>query len=298
MKTTVHTIAFISALLFSTSTLAQESKVSIKVPGFVRPLVEKLITEYNKENPDVEFEFLSAKAQDTENSLNITLSDDNAIAFARYAVLPVTTKDGEAYQLLSGSRLNNKKLQRLFFEKDEFDDEYKESKVEKAVHIYSGNSQQSTSRTYAASFDREPSEYKGKRISGDDSYLISAISRDPLGITINTLPNIYDLQSRQLRQELAIVPLDGSKQDRQIINEGSLDEIISLLERHEVNEIPVLKIGLSYRHGTGSASKFARWILTNGTTFVHEYGLLELPQKELAAQIKRATTEDSPLACL
>ena len=298
MKTTVHTIAFASALLFSASVWAEGNKVSLKVPGFVRPLAEKLITEYNKENPDVEFEFLTQKAEDTENTLHITLSDDNAIAFARYAVLPVTTKDGEAYQLLASSRLNNKKLQRLFFEKDEFDDEYKESKVEKAVHIYSGNSQQSTSRTYAASFDREPSDYKGKRISGDDSYLISAISRDPLGITINALPNIYDLQSRHLRQELAIVPLDGGKQDRQIISEGSLDDIISLLERHEINEIPVSKIGLSYRRGASEANKFARWILVNATAYVHEYGLLELPSKELTAQIKRADTEDSPLACL
>jgi len=120
------------------------------------------------------------------------------------------------------------------------------------------------------------------------------LSRDPLGIAINSLSNIFDLQSRQLRSDLAIVPLDIDKHGEQILDEARLDDIILLLEQQQFAEIPIGKLGLQYDHHNSSQNAFVRWILTDGNKYIHEYGLLQLPQKELTAQLHR--TEQKELA--
>lgn len=295
MRKSVFTIALLLGLQVSQSAGAQNEQVTLRVQHSVRPLVEKWVAEYTKINHDAAFQIVTGKATNTEHQISfVTEQADNAVFVARYAVLPVVTKSSEAAQLLGSKRLNAKKLKSLFFVKDEFDDDTKESKAEKALHIYTGNSQQSASRAYAQSFKQETSSFKGKKISGDDSFLNTALSRDPLGITINSLSNIFDLQSRRLRSDLAIVPLDIDKHGEQILDEARLDDIILLLEQQQFAEIPVGKLGLQYDHHNSSQNAFVRWILTDGNKYIHEYGLLQLPQKELTAQLHR--TEQKELA--
>lgn len=293
MKKSVFTIALLLGLQVSLTAEAQNAKITLHVQNSVRPLVEKWTTEYSKTNSDIAFQIVTGKVQDTENSISfVTEQADDAVFVARYAVLPVVTKDSEADHLLNGKRLNAKKLKSLFFVKDEFDEDTKESKAEKSLHVYTGNSQQSASRTYASSFKQETSNYKGKKISGDDSFLNVALSRDPLGVALNSLSNIFDLQSRHLRQELTLVPLDIDKHGEQVLDEARLDDIILLLEQQQFAEIPTGKIGISYDHHNSQLNAFARWILTDGNKYVHEYGLLQLPQKELTAQLHRTEQKD------
>lgn len=295
MRKSVFTIALLLGLQVSQPAGAQNEQVTLRVQNAVRPLVEKWVAEYTKTNHDAAFQIVSGKATNTEHQISIvTEQDANAVFFARYAVLPVTVKESEAAHLLGNKRLNAKKLRSLFFVKDEFDDDTKESKAEKALHIYTGNSQQSASRVWADNFKQETSSFKGKKISGDDSFLNTALSRDPLGIAINSLSNIFDLQSRQLHSDLAIVPLDIDKHGEQVLDEARLDDIILLLEQQQFAEIPVGKLGLQYDHHNSSQNAFVRWILTDGNKYIHEYGLLQLSQKELTAQLHR--TEQKELA--
>ena len=293
MRKSVFTIALLLGLQVSLTAGAQNEQVTLRVQNAVRPLVEKWVAEYTKTNHNTAFQIVSGKATNTEHQISfVTEQDAEAVFFARYAVLPVTVKDSEAAQLLGSKRLNAKKLKSLFFVKDEFEDDTKESKAEKALHIYTGNSQQSASRTWANSFKQETSNYKGKKISGDDSFLNTAISRDPLGVAVNSLSNIFDLQSRQLRSNLTLVPLDLDKHGKQVLDEARLDDIILLLEQQHFAEIPTGKIGLEYDHHDSQLNDFVRWILTDGNKYIHEYGLLQLTQKELTAQLRRTEQQD------
>ncbi|MBQ7419924.1 MAG: hypothetical protein IJV17_04190 [Prevotella sp.] len=295
MKRSVFTIALLLGLQVSLTATAQNEKVTLHVQNSVRPLVEKWVAEYTKTNNNIAFQIATGKAQDNENSISfVTEQADDAVFIARYAILPVVNKSSEAEQVLGSKRLNAKKLKSLFFVKDEYDDDTKETKAEKTLHIYTGNSQQSASRAYATSFKQETSNYKGKKISGDDSFLNVALSRDPLGVAINSLSNIFDLQSRHLRHDLALVPLDIDKHGEQVLDEARLDDIILLLEQQQFAEIPVGKIGLDYNHHNSQLNAFVRWILTDGNKYIHEYGLLQLSQKELTAQLHR--TEQIDLA--
>ncbi len=285
MKKSVFQIALFVGLQLSLTASAQTEKISLRIPNFARPLVEKWANDYKKANHNIDFQFTTGKSQDN-NTLTLT-TDADGISFARYAVLPVTTKDSEAAHLTASHRLNSKKLRSLFFVKDEWDDDTKDSKADQQVHVYTGNSTLSASRLYASHLKQESANYKGKKISGDDSFLTTAINRDPLGITVNYLSNIYDLNSRELRPTLALLPLELDKQGRQTFENGRLDNIIDLLEQEQYAEIPIGNIAFEYNHTNTAVNDFVRWILTIGVQDLHQYGLLSLPQKELVAQQHR-----------
>ena len=285
MKKSVFQIALFVGLQLSLTANAQTEKISLRIPNFARPLVEKWANDYKKNNHNIDFQFTTGKSQDN-NTLTLT-TDADGVSFARYAVLPVTTKDSEAAHLTASHRLNNKKLRSLFFVKDEWDDDTKDSKADQQVHVYTGNSTLSASRLYASHLKQESANYKGKKISGDDSFLTTAINRDPLGITVNYLSNIYDLNSRELRPTLALLPLELDKQGRQTFENGRLDNIIDLLEQEQYAEIPIGNIAFEYNHANVAINDFVRWILTVGVRDLHQYGLLSLPQKELVAQQHR-----------
>ena len=285
MKKSVFTTALLFSLLISLTSKAQNQTVTLRVPNFVRPLAEKWVAEYHKTNAEIDFQFVSGKSQDNKNTIQFTSNPDEGISFARFAILPVTTKRSEAEKIISGHKLNTRRLKSLFFVDDELDDEEEElSKSEQKIHIYIANSQQSVSKLFASYLGQPAAAYKGKKIFGDDSFLNDAISRDPLAITVNSLSNIFNLESRTLRDELALLPLDLDKQGKQILHQGDLDDIISLLEQHRYSEIPVANAGLDFDHTNPVLADFVNWVLINGTQYVHQYGLLQLQQNELVSK--------------
>lgn len=292
MKKTIYLIALILGLQLTNAASAQNVEtISLRVPDFAHALVENLAQEYSRTHNGVEFRFISAKELSGATNVLVLTTDEPAVKFARYAVLPITKKGTEADKLTASRRLNAKKLRSLFFKSDD-EDEDEQSKVEQKVHIYTGNSQLSASRAYASYLNEDVNGFKGKKVSGDDSYLTAAISRDPLGVTVNYLSNIFDLESRKPGSELAILPLDLDKHGRQVLDAANLDNILNLLEEQQYAEIPVGSVGFSYDTTDRVINDFVSWVLTNATGELHHYGLLTLPQKELTAQLQRIVNKE------
>ena len=282
MKKTVFQFALIIGLQLSITTNAQQAEqITVSVPDFARPLVEKWTEEYQKNNANVHFKFTAATQEKQHNSISVATTDD-AVLVARYALLPVASIESDAGQRIGSRGLNAKRLKSLFFVQEDYEDASKKEKREQELHIITGNSQQSASRLYATHFHK-----KGKKIQGDDSFLNIAMTRDPLGVTVNFLSNIYDLGNRQLLKTLVLLPLDIDRRGRQVLSEGQLDDIIQLLENEQYAEIPIGNVGLDYNHSNPLLSDFVNWILTNGLQYVHQYGLLSLTQKQLIVQRER-----------
>ena len=311
-------IAFTIALVLSLgqgSASAEENSVNgtnssvrtIKSPRFARPLIEKWIEEYAKTEPGVEFQIVKGSAkQDRSTSgrsqgenidLNVTISDNqdnneklfsHIIYFGETAVLPVTARSSEAARLLEGKHLNAKKLKQLFFLNDDFDEDVKKIKAFESLIIYSGSNASSVASSFAHNFGEESSSFRGKRISGDDLFLNTAIVKDPLGVTFNALSNIFDLKSRHLKSDLSLVGLDLKKDlEKSFSDNGTLDEILLLLENGKPAEVAVEKVGLSFNNADDAVNRFLQWILENGTKYNHEYGLLNLDSKETNVQIHK-----------
>ena len=314
MKRIAFTIALVLGL-GQGSASAEENSVNgtnssvrtIKSPRFARPLVEKWIEEYAKTEPGVEFQIVKGSAkQDRSTSgrsqgenidLNVTISDNqdnneklfsHIIYFGETAVLPVTARSSEAARLLEGKHLNAKKLKQLFFLNDDFDEDVKKIKAFESLIIYSGSNASSVASSFAHNFGEESSSFRGKRISGDDLFLNTAIVKDPLGVTFNALSNIFDLKSRHLKSDLSLVGLDLKKDlEKSFSDNGTLDEILLLLENGKPAEVAVEKVGLSFNNADDAVNRFLQWILENGTKYNHEYGLLNLDSKETNVQIHK-----------
>ena len=277
-------IAFAIAVLFSIniSTIwAEETSTNastvhyVKVPRFARPLVEKWITEYAKTQPGVQFQI--AKGNQNQENIDLNVVFDNqdtkreefshVVYFGEFAVLPITASGSEAAKVLEGKHLNSKKLKQLYFLNDDFEEDVKKLKQFEKLVIYSGSNATSVASSFAHNFGEESSNFRGKRISGDDLFLNTALAKDPLGVSFNALPNIFDLQSRHIKNELTII---GNYSD------ATLDELIQTLENGKVSEVAVEKIGVSVNKADDDVNKFLSWVLTDGTKYNHEFGLLNL----------------------
>ena len=272
----------------------------VKAPRFARPLVEKWITEYAKTQPGVEFQIAKGNQNQGDVDLNVVFDNQtantkvfshNVVFFGEFAVLPITASGSEAARVLEGKHLNSKKLKQLFFLNDDFDEDVKKVKAFENLIVYSGSNASSVAASFAHNFGEESCSFRGKRISGDDLFLNTALSKDPQGVSFNALPNIFDLQSRHIKSDLTIIGIDVKKDlDKTFSDKATLDEVISVLENGKVSEVAVEKIGVSYNEGDDAVSHFLEWVLENGTKYNHEFGLLNLDQKVTQAQIEQVKT--------
>lgn len=261
----------------------------VKAPRFARPLLERWITEYAKTQPGVEFQIAKGNQNQGNADLNVVFDNQsantkvfshNVVFFGEFAVLPITASGSEAARVLEGKHLNSKKLKQLFFLNDDFDEDVKKVKAFENLIVYSGSNASSVAASFAHNFGEESSSFRGKRISGDDLFLNTALSKDPQGVSFNALPNIFDLQSRHIKCDLTIIGIDVKKGlEETFSDKATLDEMINALENGKVSEIAVERIGVSYNEGDDAVNQFLKWILENGTKYNHEYGLLNLSKK-------------------
>ena len=302
-------IALTVAVLFSISISniwAEETSTNassvryVKAPRFARPLVEKWITEYAKTQPDVEFQIAKGNQNQDNIALNIVFDNQNTereefshvVYFGEFAVLPITASGSEAAKVLEGKHLNSKKLKQLYFLNDDFDEDVKKIKQFEKLVIYSGSNASSVATSFAHNFGEESSNFRGKRISGDDLFLNTALAKDPLGVSFNALPNIFDLKSRHIKENLTIIGIDVKKSlEDSFSDKASLDELILALENGKVSEVAVEKIGVSYNIADDAVNQFLSWVLAQGTKYNHEFGLLNLDNKLAQTQINKVKTE-------
>ena len=301
MKKILFTTALILSLGLSNA-LAEENSVNnssvryIKSPRFARPLVEKWIEEYAKTQPGVEFQIAKGQKGQDDIDLSVVLENkekndeafSHVVYFGETAVLPITARSSEAARLLEGKHLNAKKLKQLFFLNDDFDEDVKKVKAFETIVIYSGSNTTSVATSFAHNFGEESANFRGKRISGDDLFLNTALQKDPLGVSFNALSNIFDLENRHLKGDLHLVGLDLKKDlEDSFSDNATLDEVLELLENGKVSEIAVERIGFNYNIADDAVGRFLEWVLENGTKFNHNYGLLNLDKKETSVQINK-----------
>ena len=273
----------------------------IKSSKIASPLVERWITEYAKVNPSVQFRLADQQVAPDKVSLHLVLSGKNTEStggaaanqrvtyFGEYAILPITGKESAASEELSGKRLNGKRLKALFFEKDILSgDAGEEAGSQPQITVYSGRGKASVAEAFASWFGYTPSSLRGKQISGDDIFLNTAVSKDHTGVSFNALSNIFDVKSRKLKDRITILPLDVKKEFARTLSEdATVDDVIRLLETETIDLVPTGKIGFAYRPAEVAVHDFLVWALTSGKEFNHEYGILNLSEKTLAAQVEQ-----------
>lgn len=284
-------------LLFSTSAIARQNstvRVFVESPRFALPLVEKWASEYEKAHPGIEIVLTSEKSAGETPDLSLvsivsdeTFTTDQVLYTGRYALLPVANEENPLLDELNKKRVNSSRLVELFFEKDGPDTDSDVSKKRKHdVTIYSGNNADSFAASFAAHFGYEPVDLKGRKISGDDIYLIHAVQNDNEGVTFNNLSYLFDIETRRLKEGLALIPLDLKKEHREVLHQGDIDKTINLIENESIPLIPVEDFGFIYGDNNLQARNFLAWILAEGQQYNHAFGFLQVKDEMVAAQLK------------
>jgi len=267
--------------------------IYIESAKYIAPLVDKWIAEYNKTNPGIEVKQAGKDAKQVDLRIvavaetEFVGDDGKAVAYVgRSALLPVTNKNNPLQEQISKRKFGKKELKKLFFSEDELSGEKeKKDPFQEQLTVYSGNGASSGAHIFASYFGEMIANYRGKKVLGDDIYLLQAISKDPTGITVNNLSYIYDLQDRKLKDDITLIPLNVKKDHLEVIQSEDLDETLSLLENEKVELVPVLHIGFAYDR-QDSAEQFLNWIITEGQQFNHTYGFLRADKKTLSYQQK------------
>ncbi len=261
---------------------------TIRAPRFVRPIVEKWIVEYAKSEPGVEFRIVGGTTDDID--MNVAYGDTDGtgyvVFFGETAVLPITAHNSDAARQLSGKQLNAKKIKQLFFYNEDFDEDSKKNKAFENLVVYSGSNASSVATLFAHNFGEEVSAFRGKRISGDDLFLNTAIAKDPMGVSFNVLANIFDIDSRLLKKGISLVGLDLKKNvSAAFVDGATLDDVLTTLEYSRPQEIAIEKVGIKFKTDDNVVKDFLHWVLIHGTKYNHQYGLLNLDNKEANAQM-------------
>lgn len=298
---TIAKITYIALFSIIGVSLNAQTKVSVKNEKITSSLFSKWVNEYAKtNNSNLKIEELAKNASGADIELVIaeqadSLLDGKQVVYVlEYALLPVVSKNYADIESLNKEKFNKKKLTEIFFEKDLLSDDERPSKLSKKFTVYSGNRKDSGANAFASHFGYATSSLRGKKIAGDDIFLLNAISKDNTGVTFNSLSYLYDLSTRELKADIKLLPLDVKKEHRQILESATIDEVIALVENEDIDLIPTQKIGLvinNVQNAKPEVKDFVKWVLTEGQRYGHDYGFLQLDKNEQLAQVKVVETQ-------
>ncbi len=293
MKVRAFLTAIVAAvtLTANAATAQNDGTITIKVNKASKALAEKWIEGYKAVNPDVQIVLVSGKNADADLTLVTSHQEGVNITYVgRYALLPVTSTGNPLLSDIQKKEWRSKDIRGLFFTAEDLDEEFEEErgkeqgargKLKDKLTVYSGSSKASLSGTFASHFGRTTDDLRGNRIAGDDLYLLSAINEDKASVTFNVLSNLYDLSTRTLRSDLALLPLSVKANQREVLRSGNLDETLELIENEDIDLIPVEDIGFTYSTFDVDIDKFLTWVVRDGQQYNHAAGFLQLTNKEV-----------------
>ncbi|POY36608.1 hypothetical protein C3K47_09540 [Solitalea longa] len=313
MKTLKHMLSAFALLAIGYSAQAQNTTNEIVITGtrFVYPVIEKWITLYKNEHPDVKIR-IAVKGTKSADSANLFInahhlteaefSGFETLAVARYALLPVANSQNKLLSIYGSRGIKTKELKKLFFEKydpAEPDAEQKPNKQLKGYQpvFYTRAQKACVPITFSAFYGFEQENLVGEQLGGDDKHLIQAVLNDSAGVTYNVLNFIYDLNTRKVKEGLDIIPLDLNNNGKLDENEqiyGTIDQLISYIETTPNPGLPFEQVTLSYKKEQSNAKsieEFINWIRAKGQLNNHEFGYALLSQKDLQTKVNSSTVK-------
>lgn len=296
----IRTLIVFTLLLAATalSSSAQSgASITVKTDNVSRKLVESWVNAYKTVCPEVTVTIVSNSEE--ANLILGTTSPDGDIAdksytttaVGRLAILPVTSTENPLLSEIENKQWNVKALGKLFFQTqdqiiDSDDKDFKKDRLGEQLTVISGNNRTSAAQLFAQHFGLTKADLRGKRIAGDDQYLINAVQKEKQAVTFNTLTYLYDLSTRSLKPGIALIPLNVKKEQAEAFNSGNLDKTLSLLEVSKINEVPVENISFRYQVFNSDINRFLAWVVSDGQQYNHGAGFLRLSTDDARQELR------------
>lgn len=286
-KSKVTTLLLTGLMCCPMMSLAQNLQINVSDAQFTRQMMERLIKEYNKVNPE-----FTATVVDTREKVDASVSlsgQDDVNSIGRFAILPIANSENELLRnkkVVKG--LSNKLKHQIFVERDLLEELDAEEEGEKQLPgtVYSlTGSHAITTTLVARDLSITPNRVKGKKILGSEENLISAVRSHQDAIAFNVASLAYDSNTYQPVEGLTVLAtdLDGngriSDEERSVIS--SLDKLTDYLDKLPHTGLPIGSI--SIKTDNQELRRFVDWAATEGQGYLTPYGFLKA-NKALTAQ--------------
>ena len=286
-KSKVTTLLLTGLMCCPMMSLAQNLQINVSDAQFTRQMMERLIKEYNKVNPE-----FTATVVDTREKVDASVSlsgQDDVNSIGRFAILPIANSENELLRnkkVVKG--LSNKLKHQIFVERDLLEELDAEEEGEKQLPgtVYSlTGSHAITTTLVARDLSITPNRVKGKKILGSEENLISAVRSHQDAIAFNVASLAYDSNTYRPIEGLTVLAtdLDGngriSDEERSVIS--SLDKLTDYLDKLPHTGLPIGNI--SIKTDNQELRRFVDWASTEGQGYLSPYGFLKA-NKALTAQ--------------
>lgn len=286
-KSKVTTLLLTGLMCCPMMSLAQNLQINVSDAQFTRQMMERLIKEYNKVDPE-----FTATVVDTREKADASVSlsgQDDVNSIGRFAILPIANSENELLRnkkVVKG--LSNKLKHQIFVERDLLEELDAEEEGEKQLPgtVYSlTGSHAITTTLVARDLSITPNRVKGKKILGSEENLISAVRSHQDAIAFNVASLAYDSNTYQPVEGLTVLAtdLDGngriSDEERSVIS--SLDKLTDYLDKLPHTGLPIGNI--SIKTDNQELRRFVDWASTEGQGYLSPYGFLKA-NKALTAQ--------------
>lgn len=287
-KSKVTTLLLTGLMCCPMMSLAQNLQINVSDAQFTRQMMERLIKEYNKVNPE-----FTATVVDTREKADASVSlsgQDDVNSIGRFAILPIANSENELLRnkkVVKG--LSNKLKHQIFVERDLLEELDAEEEGEKQLPgtVYSlTGSHAITTTLVARDLSITPNRVKGKKILGSEENLISAVRSHQDAIAFNVASLAYDSNTYQPVEGLTVLAtdLDGngriSDEERSVIS--SLDKLTDYLDKLPHTGLPIGNI--SIKTDNQELRRFVDWASTEGQGYLSPYGFLKA-NKALTAHL-------------
>ncbi|MBT1697452.1 hypothetical protein KK083_11230 [Fulvivirgaceae bacterium PWU4] len=268
----------------------------VKVRGtrLTYPLVRKWIAEFNKQYPGIKVTIAQNAPADSID-LNFAahsivegdLKDHQAsVAVTRYVQLPIANSNHPGLKEMQARGFQQSDFDNLFFSTS---NTATFGAAQSPITIYTRERPACAAITFARHFGNDPKAIQGVGVKGDDQDLAKAVKNDVNGISFNNLGFIYDVTSRKIAEGLAVIPLDLNENgiiEKEEQAYSTLDEVIAFVEKTNHRKFVAENVNVIFNKATPNtaAGTFLSWVLTNGQSFNHDSGFLNLDEKLLTTQ--------------
>ena len=279
--------SFVFILMFLASAgrvAAQELKINVSDARFTAPLVEKLIKEYNKVDPNFHAQVLTQENEKSDARVSLD-NEASTFVLGRYFILPIANSQNE---LLSNRKikkgLSERLVKQLFLSRDYLEvldaEENGEKELPGTVYSLTG-SRAITTKVFAKALNTQPSQIRGKKIVGREENVISVVKNHEDAVSFNVASLVYDTQSAHPVSGLTVLPIDlddnGKISDDERAVFSDVNQLASFIDQKPETTVPSGNVYIDTHNPQLSA--FANWVSSDGLQILHQYGYLKANQK-------------------
>ena len=270
---------------------AQSNKVIITGTRFTYPIIEKWVAKFKKTHPDINIALapLGTPGADSANlkivSHDLVTTDlkegDTYIAVAKYGLLSIANSKSPLVAYYKNKGLQEADINKLFFTND--------PGTLKNYVVYTRQQKSCAPISFANNYGHSFDDLAGTKVQGDDKALLYALKKDSLGISYNNLGYVYDINTRKIVDNVAVLPVDLNNNgkidsDEQFYN--SLDDVIAKYETTQSKLLATEDVNVIYSQKSTNPNiqVFLNWVLTDGQKYNHLVGFLNFNSSELNKQ--------------